>query len=76
MGVERVGITAGASAPEQLVQELVARLREFRDVEVRLQDGIKERVRFKLPPELVKLGEDGRTPRRDQAEELAELAEL
>ena len=51
-GVERVGITAGASAPEQLVQELIERLRELEDVDLHVLDGIKERVRFKLPKEL------------------------
>ncbi|MBM3483867.1 MAG: 4-hydroxy-3-methylbut-2-enyl diphosphate reductase [Alphaproteobacteria bacterium] len=66
-GVERVGITAGASAPEQLVQEVVAKLREFASVNVKFQRGIRERVRFKLPDELVKTGEDGRTPRRSQS---------
>ena len=63
-GINRVGITAGASAPEQLVQELIARLREISEVEVSVQNGIKERVRFKLPTALVKEGEDGRAPRR------------
>jgi 4-hydroxy-3-methylbut-2-enyl diphosphate reductase len=66
-GVERVGITAGASAPEQLVQEVVAKLRSFAAVNVKFQRGIRERVRFKLPDELVKSGEDGRTPRRSQS---------
>ena len=51
-GIERVGITAGASAPEQLVQELVARLRELEEVDLHVLDGIKERVRFRLPKEL------------------------
>ena len=51
-GVERVGITAGASAPEQLVQELIERLRDLEEVELHVLDGIKERVRFKLPKEL------------------------
>jgi 4-hydroxy-3-methylbut-2-en-1-yl diphosphate reductase len=51
-GVERVGITAGASAPEQLVQELIERLRELEEVDLHVLDGIKERVRFKLPKEL------------------------
>ncbi len=60
---ERVGITAGASAPELLVQQVVSRIRELGSVELCIQDGIKERVRFKLPPELVKKGEDGRAQR-------------
>ena len=51
-GVERVGSTAGASAPEQLVQELIERLRELEEVDLHVLDGIKERVRFKLPKEL------------------------
>lgn len=64
-GVERVGVAAGASSPEQLVRELFAKLREFTTVELTFQNGIKERVRFKLPAELVRSGEDGRTPGRD-----------
>ena len=66
VGVERVGITAGASSPEELVRELYAKLREFSEVELKIQNGIKERVRFKLPEELVRIGEDGRTPGHDQ----------
>ncbi|MEE9299864.1 MAG: 4-hydroxy-3-methylbut-2-enyl diphosphate reductase [Alphaproteobacteria bacterium] len=51
--IERVGITAGASAPEQLVQEIIERLCELvGDVELRVLEGIKERVRFKLPKEI------------------------
>lgn len=52
-GVKRVGVTAGASAPEQLVQELVDRLQELvGDVDLQVLEGIKERVRFKLPKEI------------------------
>ena len=51
-GVAAVGITAGASAPEALVQEVIARLAEWRDIEVSVLDGIEENVRFRLPPEL------------------------
>jgi 4-hydroxy-3-methylbut-2-enyl diphosphate reductase len=51
-GIERVGITAGASAPEQLVQELIDRLRGLDEVDLHVLHGIKERVRFKLPKEL------------------------
>ena len=63
-GVERIGITAGASAPEKLVEQLIGCIRELGEVDLCIQDGIKERVRFKLPPELVKDGEDGRAPPR------------
>jgi 4-hydroxy-3-methylbut-2-enyl diphosphate reductase len=48
-----VGITAGASAPEVLVQEVVARLREFGATDVSELDGITERVTFPLPKNLV-----------------------
>ncbi len=47
-----IGVTAGASAPEELVQELIARLRDFGDLELELLDGIKESVYFKLPEQL------------------------
>ena len=52
VGIETVGITAGASAPEALVQELVTRLGELGDVEFVDFDGIEENVTFKLPSEL------------------------
>ncbi|MCC7275508.1 MAG: 4-hydroxy-3-methylbut-2-enyl diphosphate reductase [Alphaproteobacteria bacterium] len=51
-GVARVGVTAGASAPEHLVQDLVAALGRLRTVEVRRLDGVTENVRFRLPAEL------------------------
>ena len=51
-GVKRVGVTAGASAPEALVQETIERIRETRDVEVKALDGVEENVHFKLPKEL------------------------
>ena len=52
-GARTVGITAGASAPEELVQELIARLRGLFDVSVTDLDGIEENVTFRLPPELL-----------------------
>ena len=51
--VEVVGVTAGASAPETLVQEVVAQLRAMGDIEVETLDGAEEQVHFKMPPELV-----------------------
>ena len=51
--VEVVGVTAGASAPETLVQEVVAQLRAMGDIEVEKLDGAEEKVHFKMPPELV-----------------------
>jgi 4-hydroxy-3-methylbut-2-enyl diphosphate reductase len=50
--VETVGVTAGASAPEVLVQGVLDGLRRFGDVEVGLMAGVPEDVRFRLPPEV------------------------
>jgi 4-hydroxy-3-methylbut-2-enyl diphosphate reductase len=47
-----VGITAGASAPEELVDNVVAALRRLGPVEVSVLPGIEERVHFQLPAEL------------------------
>ena len=52
-GARTVGITAGASAPEQLVQELIARLDDLFDITVVDLDGIEENVTFRLPGELL-----------------------
>jgi len=52
-GVSRLGITAGASAPEILVEELVAACRERYDVTVEEVRTIEESVVFKLPRALV-----------------------
>ncbi len=49
---QNVGVTAGASAPEILVEQVVARLRELSDAEVQELEGIKEQVTFSLPREL------------------------
>ena len=51
-GKRRVGVTAGASAPQVLVDELVARLKALGAQSVRQLDGITERVVFTLPREL------------------------
>ncbi|MFN3075481.1 MAG: 4-hydroxy-3-methylbut-2-enyl diphosphate reductase [Alphaproteobacteria bacterium] len=55
-GVHSVGITAGASAPEELVQELITRLRELATIELEILDGIVEKVEFKLPEDLSRNG--------------------
>jgi 4-hydroxy-3-methylbut-2-enyl diphosphate reductase len=52
-GRKRVGVTAGASAPEVLVDEVVARLRELGAGSVRMLEGAPENVNFPLPRELV-----------------------
>jgi 4-hydroxy-3-methylbut-2-enyl diphosphate reductase len=48
-GVQKVGLTAGASAPDVLVQEVIARLRAMGAVSVRTLDGIQETIKFPLP---------------------------
>ena len=45
----RVGLTAGASAPEILVHDVIARIRNLGAVAVRKMDGIEETVKFPLP---------------------------
>ncbi|WP_018228397.1 4-hydroxy-3-methylbut-2-enyl diphosphate reductase [Methyloversatilis universalis] len=51
-GRKRVGVTAGASAPEVLVDAVIARLRELGAASVRTLDGTPENVNFPLPKEL------------------------
>jgi 4-hydroxy-3-methylbut-2-en-1-yl diphosphate reductase len=53
-GKRRIGITAGASAPESLVNELIARLKELGAESVRPLEGITESVVFTLPRELAR----------------------
>jgi 4-hydroxy-3-methylbut-2-enyl diphosphate reductase len=51
-GVATVGLTAGASAPEELIQSVIDALRRLGDVEVSTMDGIVENIEFRLPGEL------------------------
>ena len=51
-GAQRIGITAGASAPEVLVQDVISRLKELGAISVRKMRGIEENVSFPLPREL------------------------
>ena len=48
-GRQRVGLTAGASAPEVLVRQVMDRIKEFGAVSVRKLAGIEETVKFPLP---------------------------
>ena len=48
-GKTRVGLTAGASAPDILVQEVITRMRALGAVSVRTLDGIQETIKFPLP---------------------------
>jgi 4-hydroxy-3-methylbut-2-enyl diphosphate reductase len=49
VGKHRVGLTAGASAPEVLVQDVIARLRALGATSIRKLDGVTEIVKFPLP---------------------------
>lgn len=51
-GAKRIGITAGASAPEVLVQDVISRLKDLGAISVRKMQGIEENVAFPLPREL------------------------
>jgi 4-hydroxy-3-methylbut-2-enyl diphosphate reductase len=53
-GKDRVGVTAGASAPELLVNELIERLRQLGAKSVRPLEGAAEHVVFTLPRELAR----------------------
>ena len=48
-GCQRVGLTAGASAPEVLVAAVIERIKALGAVSVRTMDGIRETVKFPLP---------------------------
>lgn len=56
-GVQRVGVTAGASAPESLVLLILSRVRDFGVASVEEMDGESETTTFRLPDELL-LGDD------------------
>jgi len=51
-GVQTVALTAGASAPEELVLDVIEALRRHGDVEVEQMAGVHEDIEFRLPPEL------------------------
>ena len=48
-GKQRIGLTAGASAPDILVRQVITRLRALGAVSVRTLDGIQETIKFPLP---------------------------
>ena len=59
-GREKIGLTAGASAPEVLVEEVVEKLKEWGAVTFNEAPGKQEKVVFSLPRELAKAA--GHTP--------------
>ena len=47
-----IGITAGASAPEKLLEKILDKLSTIFTLTIDHQNGLQENVKFKLPPEL------------------------
>ncbi|MEW6352824.1 MAG: 4-hydroxy-3-methylbut-2-enyl diphosphate reductase [Pseudomonadota bacterium] len=56
IGAHTIGVTAGASAPEVLVQQVIARLQEWGAQSIEENSGPRERVMFPLPKELLAEG--------------------
>ena len=50
--MKAIGLTAGASAPEALVVEVIEALRKLTDVDVIQMDGVEENIEFRLPAAL------------------------
>jgi len=59
-GIRTVGLTAGASAPEELVDEVIKRLGDLGATTFEELAGVEERVKFKLPPQLTETDPDNR----------------
>jgi 4-hydroxy-3-methylbut-2-enyl diphosphate reductase len=59
-GIETIGLTAGASAPEELVQSVIAAIERIAPVSVQTLDGLEENVQFRLPPALERLPQRAR----------------
>jgi len=59
-GKRRIGVTAGASAPEVLVEQLIVRLRELGAASVRALPGVEEHMTFPLPKGLARAGAPAR----------------
>jgi len=66
-GRPRVGLTAGASAPDVLVQQVIAQLKALGAVSVRRMQGVEESVRFPLPKGLGGTGLDRPLPAQRSA---------
>jgi 4-hydroxy-3-methylbut-2-en-1-yl diphosphate reductase len=52
-GRRAIGLTAGASAPDVLVDDVVAALRRFGSIEISTMPGIEEKIQFRLPSPLL-----------------------
>jgi 4-hydroxy-3-methylbut-2-en-1-yl diphosphate reductase len=52
-GKQTIGITAGASAPDVLVDDVIAALAKLEPIEIETLQGIEEKITFRLPAELL-----------------------
>jgi 4-hydroxy-3-methylbut-2-enyl diphosphate reductase len=53
-GKDTIGVTAGASAPDVLVEDVIAALARLEPLEIRALQGVEEKITFRLPAELLK----------------------
>jgi len=54
-GKHTIGITAGASAPDVLEDDVIAALAKLEPIEIQALQGIEEKITFRLPPELLEV---------------------
>ena len=59
---ERVGLTAGASVPEELIEIVIKRLQSLRQIEVISAQGVEEKIQFKLPATLLNSSQEAGFP--------------
>ena len=59
---ERVGLTAGASVPEELIEIVIKRLQSLRQIEVISTQGVEENIQFKLPATLLNSSQEAGFP--------------
>ena len=59
---ERVGLTAGASVPEELIEFVIKRLQSLRQTEVISAQGVEENIQFKLPATLLDSSQEAGFP--------------
>ena len=53
--VDSIGISSGASTPDELVKEVIKRISSFREIKIEKRPGIEENIVFKLPKELTNI---------------------